>query len=282
MRAAYYIVLAVWVCAAAPSSQERGEYDMPFVPMPLEIVNVMLDAVELTEDDTVFDLACGDGRVAISAAIRGARGIGIDIDADRISGCEENAKLLGMQDQIKFFQTDFFQAPLAKASVVAIYLLPDVNIKLRPKLLNELKPGARVVSHDFHMGEWAADSVIHIEKSTVYMWVIPGNASGTWNWHYVNEKRKNFSLNITQAYQRLSGSITCCSGTPEIKEMRIRGNKIRVVIEENGKGKTVLTGTIKENVIEGAATLPNGSKQKWRATREDGTMTPIYFPDGGI
>ncbi|MDR0306089.1 MAG: class I SAM-dependent methyltransferase [Chitinispirillales bacterium] len=282
MRAACIAILAAWVCAAMPSPQERNEYNSPFVPMPLEIINVMLDAVELTESDMVFDLACGDGRVAISAAIRGARGIGIDLDANKISDCEENAKLLGVDEQIKFYQTDFFRVPLAKASVVAIYLLPEVNIKLRPKLLNELKPGSRVVSHDFHMGEWEADSVIHTEKSTIYMWVVPGNVSGTWNWNFANEKRKRFSLCVIQRYQRLSGSITSSNSTPRIRELQMSGDKIRVVIDENGKGKTVLTGIVKENIIEGSATLPDGTKQKWQAAREEETIAPIFFPDGGI
>ncbi|MDR2728637.1 MAG: class I SAM-dependent methyltransferase [Chitinispirillales bacterium] len=281
MRAAY-IVLVVCVCSAVLISQERCEYDAPFVPMPLDIVNVMLELAAVTHEDMVFDLGCGDGRVVISAAAIGARGVGIDIDAVRISESEENAKLIGVEDQVKFFQTDIFQVPLAMASVVAIYLLPDVNIKLRPKLLNELKPGSRIVSHDFDMGEWAADSVVKTEKSDVYLWIVPANVSGTWNWSYGDKTGKSYSMCVTQKYQHLSGNIVDGSANAAFKELELRGDKVRIIIDEGNRGKTILSGTVKENTIEGTATLPNGSKQKWRAARTASTMTPIFFPDGGI
>jgi len=280
---AVYIISVICVCSAVIVSHERCEYDLPFVPMPLDVVIMMLELAAVTPEDTVFDLACGDGRVAISAATMGARGVGIDIDAAMISESEENAKQIGVEDQVKFFQTDFFQVPLAKASVVAIYLLPEVNIKLRPKLLNELKPGARIVSNDFNMGEWIADSIINSEKHTVYLWIVPANVSGTWNWHYGGKNGKSYSMCIAQKYQRLSGSITNSSGgSAAFKELELRGDKIHIVIDEGNKGKTILSGTVKENSIEGTATLPNGSKQKWRASRIASTVCPIFFPDGGI
>jgi len=251
--------------------------------MPLDLVNTMLDLANVTPEDTVFDLGCGDGRMVISAAAMGARGVGIDIDSARISESEENAKIIGVEDQVKFFQTDFFQVPLAKASVVTIYLLPEINIKLRPKLLNELKPGARIVSNDFDMGEWAADSVINTETTVVYLWIVPANVSGTWNWHYGGKNGKSYSMCVDQKYQRLSGNITNGSGGGVmLKELKLRGDKIHIVIDEENKGRTILSGTVKENSIEGTAVLPNGSKQKWRAARNVSTICPIFFPDGGI
>ena len=281
MRAAY-IVLVVCICSAVIISQERCEYDAPFVPMPLDIVNMMLELAAVTHEDMVFDLGCGDGRVVISAAAIGARGVGIDIDAVRISESEENAKLIGVEDQVKFFQTDIFQVPLAMASVVAIYLLPDVNIKLRPKLLNELRPGSRIVSHDFDMGEWVADSIVKTEKSDVYLWIVPANVSGTWSWHYGDKTGKNYSMCVTQKYQHLSGNIVNGGANAAFKELELRGDKVRIVIDEGNRGKTILSGTVKENTIEGTATLPNGSKQKWRAERTASTVSPIFFPDKGI
>jgi len=251
--------------------------------MPLDIVNMMLELAGVTPEDTVFDLGCGDGRVVISAAALGARGVGIDIDASMISESEENAKLIGVEDRVKFFQTDFFQVPLAKASVVTIYLLPEVNIKLRPKLLNELKPGARIVSHDFDMGEWIADTAVNTEKSVMYLWIVPANVSGTWSWYYGDKTGKSYSMCISQKYQHLSGNITNSSGgSVTFKELELRGEKIRIVIDEGNKGRTILSGTVKENSIEGTAVLPNGSKQKWCASRNVSTMAPIFFPDGGI
>ncbi|MCL2688513.1 MAG: class I SAM-dependent methyltransferase [Chitinispirillia bacterium] len=282
MRAAY-IISIVCVCAAVLISHERYEYDLPFVPMPMDVVNAMLDLAKITPEDTVFDLGCGDGRVVIGAAALGARGVGIDIDAAMISESEENAKTIGVEDRVKFYQTDFFQVPLAKASVVTIYLFPDVNIKLRPKLLNELKPGARIVSNDFDMGEWAADSTVSTGTNTVYLWIIPANVSGTWNWQYNGKPGKSYSMCIDQKYQRLSGNITNISGGSVVfKELELRGDKIRIVIDEGNRGKTTLFGTVRENSIEGTAILPNGSKQKWYASRAASTICPIFFPDGGI
>jgi len=277
------MISIVCVCAAVLISHERCEYDAPFIPMPFDVVNMMLELAEVTPEDMVFDLGCGDGRVVISAAAMGARGVGIDINAVRISESEENAKMIGVEDQVKFFQTDFFQVPLAKASVVTIYLLPEINVKLRPKLLNELKPGARIVSNDFDMGEWMPDSVVIAEKNIIYLWIIPANASGMWSWQYGGKTGKSYSMNIDQKYQRLSGNITDSSGgSAALKELELRGDKIRIIIDEGNKGKTILSGTVKENAIEGTAALPNGSKQKWRASRTASTVAPIFFPDGGI
>jgi len=136
----------------------------------------MLKVAQVTKDDIVYDLGSGDGRIVITAAKeRGARGIGIDIDPQRIREAEENARKAGVTDKVRFLQKDLFETDIHEATVVTLYLLPSLNLKLRPKLFKDLRPGTRVVSHSFDMGDWKPDQVIDVDGRTVYYWVIPKN-----------------------------------------------------------------------------------------------------------
>jgi len=136
----------------------------------------MLKVAQVTKDDIVYDLGSGDGRIVITAAKeRGARGIGIDIDPQRIREAEENARKAGVTDKVRFLQKDLFETDIHEATVVTLYLLPSLNLKLRPKLFKELRPGTRVVSHSFDMGDWKPDQTIDVDGRTVYYWVIPKN-----------------------------------------------------------------------------------------------------------
>lgn len=154
-------------------TQER-EPDVVYVPTPYEVVEKMLELANVSEDDVVYDLGSGDGRIPIMAAEEyGARGIGVEIDPERIQEARENAKEAGVTDQVKFVQQDLFQTDLSDATVVTLYLLPKLNVKLRPKLLQELEPGTPIVSHDFDMGEWEPKRVVEVGGSTVYLWIVP-------------------------------------------------------------------------------------------------------------
>ena len=155
-------------------AQPDKEPDVPYVPTPQPVVNRMLELANVDEDDFVYDLGSGDGRIVITAAEKyGARGIGIDIDPERIKEARKNAKEAGVTDLVEFRQQDLFQTDLTKATVVTLYLLPDINIKLRPKLLKELEPGTPVVSHDFDMDEWEPDTTVEMGTDVVYLWHIP-------------------------------------------------------------------------------------------------------------
>ena len=152
--------------------------EVPYVPTPTEVVEEMLRVAKVGKNDVVYDLGCGDGRIVITAAQKyGARGVGVDINPERIKECNENAKKAGVTDRVKFIQGDLFEANFSEATVVTLYLLPAVNLRLRPKLLSELKPGSRVVSHAFDMGDWAPNRIIKVQgnetERTVYYWVIP-------------------------------------------------------------------------------------------------------------
>lgn len=155
----------------------RQQKDVPYVPTPQAVVDKMLELAAVTKDDVVYDLGSGDGRIVISAAKKyGVRGVGVDIDPERIKEANANAVLAGVSDRVKFLEQDLFKTDLKEATVVTLYLLPDVNLRLRPKLWQELKPGARVVSHAFDMGDWAPQQRVEVEGKTIYYWVVPKDA----------------------------------------------------------------------------------------------------------
>jgi len=159
--------------AAEQGAALRGP-DVIFVPTPGEIVDTMLKMAAVTKKDTVYDLGCGDGRIVITAAQRyGARGVGIDIDPDRVSEATENVRKAGVADRVRIVRGDLFEADISAATVVTLYLLTDLNLKLRPKLLRDLSPGTRVVSHAFSMGDWTPERTAEVQGTNVYLWRIP-------------------------------------------------------------------------------------------------------------
>ncbi len=151
--------------------------DVIYVPTPPEVVDVMLKTAKVTKDDVVYDLGCGDGRIVITAAQQyGARGVGIDIDPERIKEARANVAKAGVGDRVKILQADLFETPIGEATVVTLYLLPSLNVKLMPKLLKELRPGTRIVSHDFDMqGQWEPEQSIEVGQGEhhVYFWTVP-------------------------------------------------------------------------------------------------------------
>jgi tRNA G37 N-methylase Trm5 len=158
----------------AQLTDETPRLDVPYVPTPQEVVDRMLDLAKVGKDDVLYDLGCGDGRIVITAAKeRGARGTGIDLNPVRIAEAKENAKKAGVEDRVTFKVGDLFEADVSPATVVTLYLLPDVNVKLRPRLWKQLKVGTRVVSHDFDMGpEWPPEKTVQIDGKRLYFWTI--------------------------------------------------------------------------------------------------------------
>lgn len=168
------LVFAAASGLAFAQATDTPKLDVPYVPTPQPVVDKMLDLAKVGKKDVLFDLGCGDGRIVITAAKeRGARGIGIDINPDRIREAKQNAKEAGVSDKVDFKVGDLFQTDFSKATVVTLYLLPDVNRKLRPQLWKQLKVGTRVVSHDFDMGpEWPPEKVEKVGSKTLYYWTI--------------------------------------------------------------------------------------------------------------
>lgn len=147
--------------------------DVPYVPTKQPVVDAMLDLAGVKAGDVHYDLGCGDGRIAISAAKRGATSTGVDLDPQRIKEANENAKEADVTDKVTFIQGNLFDFDFSKADVLTLYLLPEVNLKLRPKILEELKPGTRVVSHAFDMGDWEPEKTITVNGSTIFLWTVP-------------------------------------------------------------------------------------------------------------
>ena len=176
-----FVMVATMVVASIPASavviaQEAPARrpDVIYVPTPEAVVEAMLQVANVGKDDIVYDLGCGDGRIPVTAAKKyGARGIGIDIDPQRIAEANENVKKNDVGDKVKIIQGDLFEQDLSQATVVTLYLLPSLNVKLMPKLMKELKPGTRVVSHAFDMGDWKPEKEIDVEGRKVYYWTIP-------------------------------------------------------------------------------------------------------------
>ncbi|AUT00101.1 SAM-dependent methyltransferase [Nostoc sp. CENA543] len=158
---------------AQTQPQERPA-DVPYVPTPQPVVDAMLEVAQVNKNDVLYDLGSGDGRIVNTAAQKyGTKGIGIDISPERIQEANANAQQAGVTDKVQFIQQDLFNTDLSNATVVTLYLLPEINLKLRPKLFRELKPGTRVVSHAFDMGDWKPEKTLQVDGKTIYYWVIP-------------------------------------------------------------------------------------------------------------
>jgi 2-polyprenyl-3-methyl-5-hydroxy-6-metoxy-1,4-benzoquinol methylase len=168
------LVLAPFSVTAQQPAPER-EPDVPYVPTPVHVVMEMLKLANVGKDDVVYDLGCGDGRIVITAAKElGARGVGVDINPERIKEANENAKKAGVANRVTFRQEDLFKTDIHDATVMMLYLLTHVNIQLKPRLLSELKPGTRVVSNTFGMGtDWKADKEVLVDGRTLFLWTIP-------------------------------------------------------------------------------------------------------------
>lgn len=181
VRPAYAAALPLVLMLAAPlaCAQERVQPEVPFVPSPEEVVSAMLKLAHVGKTDVVYDLGCGDGRIVIAAVKQygAARAVGVDINPERIEEATANAKQAGVLNKVKFVEADLFKAPISEATVVTLYLLPGVNLRLKPRLLSELKPGTRIVSHSFDMGDWKPDKTEEVEGRHIYLWTVPARTA---------------------------------------------------------------------------------------------------------
>jgi SAM-dependent methyltransferase len=262
--------------------QEKIKLDVPYEPSSEEVVNAMLEIANVGKNDLVYDLGCGDGRIVIAAAKKeGAWGVGVDLDPERIKESLENARKANVTDRVQFFQQDLFQTEIGKATVVMLYLWPEVNLKLRPKLLRELKPGSRIVSHSHDMGSWEPEQSITAPGGhRVYYWVIPANVTGSWEWDMSGED-KRYVLKLSQQFQKLSGMLQLGSDEVPVRNLELRGDRLQFTVERFFKGQRQLlrfTGLAEGDLIEGAAEEMNrGSQGKriWKAKRNPLSMKPL-------
>lgn len=259
--------------------------DVPYVPTKPEVVAEMLRMAKVGKNDILYDLGCGDGRIVITAAqLYGTRGVGIDIDPDRIKESNENASKAGVTNLVKFMEQDLFEADFHEATVVSLYLLTSVNLRLRPKLLAQLRPGTRLVSHNYAMDTWKPDnsSVVMVNEQThnVYFWVVPANISGTWVW---TEKSKNaaYVLDLEQHFQWPSGQLKVDGAEFPLRNVSLTGDRIKFMVDKPEGIKEVtlaFEGRVTGNVIDGSFEIQGGArlvKAVWKATRNPGSMKPL-------
>lgn len=233
----------------------RPKLDAPSVASDLQVVDAMLGLAEVRPDDQVVDLGSGDGRILIAAARSfGARGLGVDIDPAQIAAADENARAAGVAGRVTFRREDLFQTPIADADVLTLYLTPQVNLRLRPRILSQMRPGARVVSHDYDMGDWRWDQRRRVGDATVYLWIVPARIAGDWT---LNANGRSVPLTIRQSYQAFIGN----AGDARIEQGRISGDRIRF-LADLGSGRQTFEGRVAGNAI-----LPVAAGADWRAQR---------------
>ena len=266
--------------AHAYMDTERSvKLDAPFLPTPNYVIAEILSKARVGKDDILYDLGSGDGRIVIEAARQtGCRAVGIEIDADLVDDSRQNATRAGVQDRVRFIVADIFTEDFSEATVLTLYMGSHVNLRLRPKLLRDLKPGTRVASYTFDMGEWKPDNVSTFGKEDAYFWIIPANASGIWQWTEGRGKSKTkWELEVKQAFQKITGQFSYKGKLFPLRDGKIKGDGIRFTLDGDpfGKGAPVeFTGRIRGNAIEG--TINSGtSLHAWKATRIPATMQPI-------
>jgi SAM-dependent methyltransferase len=208
-----------------PSVGQAGK-DVIWVPTPDTLVTQMLQATKTTKDDLVYDLGSGDGKIPIAAAKQhGAKSVGIEYNADMAELARRNARRAGVDNLVTIITGDIFKEDFSKATVVTMYLLPDLNLKLRPILL-KMKPGTRVTSHQFHMGDWDPDDTFTQEYRNAYLWIVPADVAGEWQ---VREESGGFqgTLTLSQRYQKVGGTLTLPNGKPQpLLGATLRGDKL--------------------------------------------------------
>ena len=245
------------VIAAIAYGRAQNNLDVVYVPTPAETVNRMLDVTEVGPKDYVIDLGSGDGRIAIAAGRRGARALGVELDPDRLSEAEANLKRAGVADRVSFRRQNLFETDLSQATVLTMYLLPSINLKLRPRIL-ELRPGTRVVSHDFAMGDWKPD-LTETVNWRIHFWVVPARVAGSWT---VLSGNQSFGLTLTQTFQEFRGTATIDGRPVPLRDTKLRGGEIDFTVDSGGRS-TRFRGAVTGDSMQGSG----GAGVQWSAKR---------------
>ena len=255
-------ILFTSACAQAQSG--KSEYqpqvgqegkDVIWVPTPQSLVDKMLDMGKVTAKDYLIDLGSGDGRTVITAAKRGTKALGIEYNPDMVELSKRNAAKEGVTDKASFTKADLFESDFSQATVITMFLLPDINLKLRPKILN-LKPGTRIVSNSFTMGDWSSDDTVIakdgcISYCTAYLWIVPAKVEGNW-------QLADGELTLKQTYQMISGTLKSGGNTVQIANGKLNGDQITF-----NAGGSLYTGRVTSSGMEG--TISSGGD--WKASR---------------
>jgi ribosomal protein L11 methyltransferase PrmA len=247
--------LAALVMAGATAVTAQPRLDVPYVPTPQEVVDRMLQLGKVRAGEYHIDLGSGDGRIAVtSAAKHGARSLGVDLNPVRIEEARANAKKANVSDRAVFELKNLFETDIGKADVLTMYLLPSVNIELRPKVLRDMWPGTRIVSHAFDMGDWTADHRESVIGRTVYLWIVPARVEGRWT----IEGSRQFSVTLQQRYQEIGGTAEIGGKSLPLRDASLSGAEIGFSIDIDGAPYRF------QGIVNGERI--DGRRNEWRAT----------------
>jgi hypothetical protein len=249
-----------------PQVGQSGK-DVVWVPTPDEIVQRMLRMAKVTPQDTVYDLGAGDGKIAIAAGKMGATAVGIEYNPDmaKLAQCYVQAENLAGKTRI--IQGDVFKEDFSKASVVTMYLLPELNLRLRPTILN-MKPGTRVTSHQFTMGDWEPDETAEVDYRTAYLWIVPAKVEGAWTLREQGPSNAQYTVNLSQKYQKITGDVAAGSPKQPLVGATMRGEDIRFAFNDDNGVTRTLTGTVRGNELTGTLKGAGGTETKITGTRK--------------
>ena len=281
-RSAAVVMGMMLACAAGAAQKQPNvppEYEReggPYVPTPNVVVDQMLDLANVGERDFVIDLGSGDGVIVLTAAYkRKSSGYGVDIDEELIRLSNERAKTMGVSGRVLFEAKDIFKTDVSKATVVTLYLLPEFMRRLRPKLFNELRPGTRIVSHDYHFDEWQHDNDISFDvpekefisgvpHATLYLWIVPARVDGAWRMQV--DGGGEYSLALKQRYQVFEGTAEVQDRQFSLMEPKLKGTDIQFAMM-HGVTRGQFSGQVNGNRMEGTAVLSNGKTVRWSASK---------------
>jgi SAM-dependent methyltransferase len=272
------LAAGLWLGAACAQAS-----DVPYVPTPMNVVEAMLELGAVRPDDFLIDLGSGDGRILITAAKRiGVRGFGVDLDDNLVRMAQREAERQGVSARAKFHAGNLFDTDIIAATVITMYLLPAVNLRLRPRLLQELKPGTRIVSHDFDLDAWEPDARRTLSvpdksygppSSEIFLWVVPAEAAGRWRWRLpVGGIEREYFLGLEQTFQKLQGAADVDGRRARFGPGRMKGSEITFSLTAEIEGKAVehrFSGRLAGDEITGTVSVgtENPLKLQWKAVR---------------
>ena len=265
-------LLLSFACAFPAAAQDKkfephvgqAGKDVIWVPTPDEVVERMLTMAQVGPNDFHIDLGSGDGKIVIAAAKRGARSLGIEYNPDMVKLATENAQKAGVAGRASFRRADIFQTDFSQATVITLYLLPSLNMKLRPQIL-QMRPGTRVVSHSFTMEDWEPDEVSSMDGRRAYFWVVPANVMGTWALEVAGQKS---DLTLEQTFQKINGYVTLGPVHGGLRNARLSGANIAFSFVDAKGVKRDFSGKVNDRQMSGTFTDGNGGTGSWSATRK--------------
>jgi SAM-dependent methyltransferase len=258
------------------SAQDEPRSLARYEPSSPAIIKEMLTLAEVSKDDVVYDLGSGDGRVLIAAARRGARGLGVDIDRGLVEESKKNAEKANVSHLVQFVEQDLSRTHLSEASVVMLYLSPDANLMLRPRLLRELRPGSRVVSHSHDMGEWKPDKKSEVENHHIFSWVVPADVQGAWTLKIADKYGSIHTLEFDQTYQDVTARLQSDGKSIPVNGARVKGKTVIFTLSADlgpVAGPAEFTGEVEGSTITGRFRAKNRTGE-WTAKRGSAPQGP--------